>query len=178
MVSSPRSSSAVRCWPSTSRPARSTATSCRTSWWRFNAARDLPQLPAIRRILHLDPVRRAVRASRNIQLPCWVIAHYRQRTQSGRPIRGDLALFTPTQEIALAPEPLLTFTCPKTKDRTPTRVEADARTLRASWKSRLLVECPSCGEVHEISVRDAYLNAAVDVVGQPDRQRVRRIRKR
>ncbi len=72
----------------------------------------------------------------------------------------------------MAPEPLLTFTCPKTKDRAPTRVEADARTLRASWKSRLLVKCPSCGGVHEISVRDAYLNGAVDVVGRPDRQRV------
>src|SRR5207249_12274343 len=41
----------------------------------------------------------------------------------------------------------------------------------------LLVKCPSCGEVHEISVRDACLNGAVDVVGQPDRQRVRRKRK-
>ena len=88
--------------------------------------------------------------------------------------RGDLILFTPTQEIALAPEPLLTFTCPKTKDRTPTRVETDAQTLRASWKSRLLVKCPSCGGMHEISVRDAYLNGAVDVVGRSDRQRVRR----
>ena len=88
--------------------------------------------------------------------------------------RGDLILFTPTQEIALAPEPLLTFTCPKTKDRTPTRVETDAQTLCASWKSRLLVKCPSCGGMHEISVRDAYLNGAVDVVGPSDRQRVRR----
>ena len=79
-----------------------------------------------------------------------------------------------TQEIALAPEPLLTFTCPKTKKRTPTRVEADARTLRASWKSRLLVKCPSCGGLHEISVRDAYLNGAVDAVGRADGQPGRR----
>jgi hypothetical protein len=71
------------------------------------------------------------------------------------------------RRFALAREPLLTFTCPKTKERTPTRVEADARTLRASWKSRLLVKCPSCGGVHEISVRDAYLNGAIDVVRQP-----------
>ena len=70
-------------------------------------------------------------------------------------------LFTGTQEIALA-EPLLTFICPKTKERAPTRVEANVRTLRASWKSRLRVKCPCCGGVHEISVRDAYLNAAID----------------
>src|SRR5215472_3787338 len=39
MASLLRSSSAVQCWPSTSRPAHSTATNCRTSWWRFEAAR-------------------------------------------------------------------------------------------------------------------------------------------
>ena len=38
-----------------------------------------------RRVLDLEPTRRAVRPSRNIQSFCWVIAHYRQRTQSGRP---------------------------------------------------------------------------------------------
>ena len=77
----------------------------------------------------------------------------------------------------MSPEPLLTFTCPKTKRRTPTRVEADPRTLSASWKARLLVKCPSCGGVHEISVRDAYLNGAVDVVAPQNRQRVRRKKK-
>src|SRR5262249_30261579 len=44
-ASSPRSSSAARCWPSTSRPARSTVTSCRTGWWRFEAAALAPRLP-------------------------------------------------------------------------------------------------------------------------------------
>src|SRR4029453_3911805 len=38
MASWRRSSSAGRSWPSTFRPARSTATSYRTSWWRFEAA--------------------------------------------------------------------------------------------------------------------------------------------
>ncbi len=103
--------------------------------------------------------------------PAW-LSHITGSRPNQADSKGTLALFTPTQEIALAPEPLLTFTCPKTKDRTPTRVEADARTLRASWKSKLLVKCPSCGGVHEISVRDAYLNGAVDVVGRPERQRV------
>jgi hypothetical protein len=59
--------------------------------------------------------------------------------------------------------PLLTFTCPKTKSRAPTRIKADVQTLRASWKSTLHVKCLSCGEMHDISVRDAYLNANLEV---------------
>ncbi len=62
--------------------------------------------------------------------PAW-LSHITGSRPNQADSKGTLALFTPTQEIALAPEPLLTFTCPKTKDRTPTRVEADARTLRA-----------------------------------------------
>jgi hypothetical protein len=101
------------------------------------------------------------RPSLNIQSVDCVFTTYRQRSRSRA--EGNLRsyLFTATQEIALA-EPLLTFICPKTKERAPTRVEADVRTLRASWKSRLRVKCPCCGGVHEISVRDAYLNAAID----------------
>ena len=67
--------------------------------------------------------------------------------------------------------PLLTFMCPKTKRRAPTRVRADVQTLRASWKSTLQVKC-LCGEVHDISVRDAYLNANLDVQEGPVRQPV------
>ena len=77
-----------------------------------------------------------------------------------------------TQEVGLTREPLLTFTCPKTKCRAPTRIRADVQTLRAAWKSKLQVECLCCGEVHEISVRDAYLNANLDVQEQPVRRPV------
>jgi hypothetical protein len=67
--------------------------------------------------------------------------------------------------------PLLTFMCPKTKRRAPTRVRADVQTLRDSLKSTLHVKC-RCGEVHDISVRDAYLNANLDVQEGPVRQPV------
>ena len=69
--------------------------------------------------------------------------------------------------------PLLIFTCPKTKERASVDIKTDAQTLRASWKSLFQVKCPYCGEVHKISVREAYLNDAVDVVGRPARPRNR-----
>jgi len=34
------------------------------------------------------------------------------------------------------------------------------QSLRAAWKATLNVKCPHCGEVHEISVRETYINGA------------------
>ena len=56
--------------------------------------------------------------------------------------------------------PLL-FTCPATRRRAPMRVETDAISLAAAWKKTLRVECPHCGEMHRVSVRDAYIAFAV-----------------
>jgi len=56
--------------------------------------------------------------------------------------------------------PLL-FTCPTTHRRAPTRVETDPKSLAAAWKKILRVKCPHCGEVHAISVREAYIKFAV-----------------
>jgi hypothetical protein len=62
---------------------------------------------------------------------------------------------------------LLLFTCPKTSQQAPTGIEADVRSLSASWKTTLKVSCPHCGEVHEISVRETYINGALrDAVDQ------------
>ena len=55
----------------------------------------------------------------------------------------------------------LLFTCPDTNQQVPTGVETDVQSLRASWASTLKVDCP-CGKVHQISVRDAYINGALD----------------
>jgi hypothetical protein len=52
----------------------------------------------------------------------------------------------------------LLFTCPQTNQKAPTGVETDAQSLRASWKATLKVNCPYCGVVHEISVRETYIN--------------------
>ena len=56
--------------------------------------------------------------------------------------------------------PLL-FTCPTTHRRAPTRIETDPNSLAAAWKKTLKVKCPHCGEVHRISVREAYVKFAI-----------------
>ena len=56
--------------------------------------------------------------------------------------------------------PLL-FTCPTTHRRAPTCIETDPNSLAAAWKKTLKVECSHCGEVHRISVREAYITFAV-----------------
>ena len=56
--------------------------------------------------------------------------------------------------------PLL-FTCPTTHRRAPTRIETDPNSLAAAWKKTLKVECPHCGDVHRISVREAYVKFAI-----------------
>jgi hypothetical protein len=71
----------------------------------------------------------------------------------------------------VASAPLLIFTCPETKERASVDIGTDAQNLRAAWKSRFQVKCPYCGEDHEISVRDAYLDDAIDVPGRPARPR-------
>jgi hypothetical protein len=55
----------------------------------------------------------------------------------------------------------LLFTCPKTNQQTSTGIDTDVQSLSASWKAMLKVNCPHCGEVHEISVRDTYINGVL-----------------
>jgi phage FluMu protein Com len=55
----------------------------------------------------------------------------------------------------------LFFTCPKTNQQAPTGIETDVESLKASWRATLKVTCPRCGEVHEISVRETYINGAL-----------------
>jgi hypothetical protein len=57
---------------------------------------------------------------------------------------------------------LLLFTCPNTNQKAPTGIETDVQSLRASWNVALKVNCPHCGGVHEISVRETYINGALD----------------
>jgi hypothetical protein len=56
----------------------------------------------------------------------------------------------------------LFFTCPTTHQHVPTGIETDVQSLQAVWKASLKVKCPHCGEVHEISVRETYINGALD----------------
>jgi hypothetical protein len=55
----------------------------------------------------------------------------------------------------------LLFSCPQTHRKVPTGVETDAQSLGASWKATLNIDCPYCGAVHEIAVREAYLDSAI-----------------
>ncbi len=65
----------------------------------------------------------------------------------------------------------LSFTCPATHQQAPTGIETDVQSLRAAWKATLKVKCPHCGEVHEISVRETYINGALkqfeDCINEP-----------
>jgi hypothetical protein len=56
----------------------------------------------------------------------------------------------------------LLFNCPKTHQQAPTGIETDVQSLSAAWKATLKVNCPVCGEVHDISVREAFINGALD----------------
>jgi hypothetical protein len=56
----------------------------------------------------------------------------------------------------------LLFTCPSTNQKASTGVETDIQSLRAAWTSTLQVHCPHCGNVHHVSVRDTYINGALD----------------
>jgi hypothetical protein len=55
----------------------------------------------------------------------------------------------------------LLFICPKTNQQAPTGIETDVQSLSASWKATLIVHCPHCSEVHELSVRETYINGAL-----------------
>jgi hypothetical protein len=55
----------------------------------------------------------------------------------------------------------LFFICPKTNQQAPTGVETDVQSLSVSWKAVLKVNCPHCGEVHHISVRETYIEGAL-----------------
>ncbi len=55
----------------------------------------------------------------------------------------------------------LFFTCPRTHLEAPTGIETDVQSLQATWKATLKVKCPHCGEVHEISVCQTYIDGVL-----------------
>ena len=56
----------------------------------------------------------------------------------------------------------LLFTCPNTSRKASTGVEMDVQSLRQYWKLTLKLDCPHCDEVHDVRVREAYLDSAVE----------------
>jgi hypothetical protein len=60
----------------------------------------------------------------------------------------------------------LLFTCPNTSQKLSTGVEMDVPGLRAHWNSTLRLDCPHCRDVHDISVRQVYMDAALEGLDQ------------
>src|SRR5262245_22327336 len=56
----------------------------------------------------------------------------------------------------------LLFTCPNTSRKASTDVEMDVQGLRQYWKLTLKFDCPHCDGVHDVRVREVYLDSAVE----------------
>jgi transcription elongation factor Elf1 len=56
---------------------------------------------------------------------------------------------------------VLFFTCPNTGRRAPTGINTDPQSLRAAWSEKLEVHCSLCGKVHEMSVRETYVDSVL-----------------
>jgi hypothetical protein len=69
------------------------------------------------------------------------------------------------QELS-EPTPLL-FACPDTHLLTSAGIATDAATLQEFWGRRINVNCPHCGGVHHIDVRETFLNSALDLISTP-----------
>jgi hypothetical protein len=57
--------------------------------------------------------------------------------------------------------PSLLFTCPKTRRQASTGIQTDVQSLCAVWSKKLEVHCSLCGEMHEISIRETYIEGAL-----------------
>jgi hypothetical protein len=68
-------------------------------------------------------------------------------------------LFEKAQEIAVA---RFLFTCPNTSRKASTDVEMDVQGLRQYWKQTLKFDCPHCDGVHDVRVREVYIDSAVE----------------
>ena len=55
----------------------------------------------------------------------------------------------------------LLYTCPETRQQAPTNIQIDAESLRRAWSKKLEVQCPCCGNTHQILVRETYIDGAL-----------------
>jgi hypothetical protein len=66
--------------------------------------------------------------------------------------------------------PSLFFTCPKTRQQADTGIMTDVESLRDTWSMTLTVNCPHCGEIHAVSVRETYIDDAIRNVSETARR--------
>ena len=62
--------------------------------------------------------------------------------------------------------PSLFFICPKTRQQADTGILTDLESLRDTWSMTLNVNCPHCGEMHAVSVRETYIDDAIRNVSE------------
>jgi hypothetical protein len=62
--------------------------------------------------------------------------------------------------------------CPNTFAVIDTGVETDAASLALAWRSTLRFHCPHCNEVHEVRVREAYMQDVLSLEGRSRPSRV------
>jgi hypothetical protein len=61
----------------------------------------------------------------------------------------------------------LLFTCPKTQQQATTSIDGEVENLRAVWSTSIKVSCPHCGAEHRISVRETFVDGALqDATGR------------
>ena len=66
--------------------------------------------------------------------------------------------------------PSLFFICPKTRQQADTGILTDVESLRDTWSMTLNVNCPHCGEMHAVSVRETYIDDAIRNVSETARR--------
>ena len=54
----------------------------------------------------------------------------------------------------------LTFTCPQTRKTIRTGIETDRYALLGAQFLSMRVNCPHCGEAHELQIKDAHIARA------------------
>jgi hypothetical protein len=68
--------------------------------------------------------------------------------------------------------PSLFFICPKIRQQADTGILTDVESLRDTWSMTLNVNCPHCGEMHAVSVRETYIDDAIrnvsEIARRPD----------
>jgi hypothetical protein len=55
----------------------------------------------------------------------------------------------------------LTFRCPTTHRQFECDVATDAANLAKIWKMTKGIKCKICGEMHQVKIRDAFLDMAI-----------------
>jgi hypothetical protein len=58
------------------------------------------------------------------------------------------------------------LTRPKTRQQADTGIMTDAESLRNTWSMTLNVNCPHCGQMHAVSVRETYIDAEIRNVSE------------